>query len=72
MTNRGHKVHLDVDPTACTGLGMCAVVAPGLIELDEWGFPLLPKESLADAPARTAARAVRACPRRALSLREAD
>ena len=32
---------LRVDPTACTGHGLCAELLPELITLDEWGYPIL-------------------------------
>lgn len=30
---------LEIDPAACDGVGICAVVAGEVITLDEWGFP---------------------------------
>lgn len=75
-------VRLRVDMVACEGIGQCALVAPGLVELDRWGFPMLvddrrPAGAARGASARTdrghdaaARRAVRACPRRALWLEE--
>jgi ferredoxin len=56
-----------VDRIACTGHGLCADLLPELIELDEWGYPIV----LGDVPyglARHARRAVRACPELALRL----
>ena len=32
---------LRLDPTACTGHGLCADLLPERIELDEWGFPII-------------------------------
>lgn len=63
---------LRVDMVACEGIGQCALVAPGLVELDRWGFPVVRHGGAGDASAGPAARrAVRACPRRALWLEEA-
>ncbi|GEN81123.1 ferredoxin [Actinotalea fermentans] len=75
---------LRVDMVACDGIGQCALVAPGLVELDRWGYPVVREDAGTDddrsarraaAAARRAAaaarRAVRACPRRALWLEEA-
>ena len=63
---------LALDPTACDGRGLCADAAPGLIALDEWGFPLLPGGGLrADVTADRlgeARDAVQACPALALHL----
>ena len=58
---------LRVDWPACQGRGLCHEVAPDLIELDEWGYPLVrgqvPPHLRADAR-----QAVRVCPRLALRL----
>ena len=59
---------LRVDFIACDGRGLCAEALPGLITLDDWGFPIIserdvPPRLLADARAT-----VRACPRLALRL----
>ena len=57
-----------MDFIACDGRGLCAEALPGLITLDDWGFPIVrgqavPPRLLADARAT-----VRACPRLALRL----
>ena len=59
---------LVVDPIACDGRGLCAELLPGLITLDDWGFPVI---SVSDVPADLAgevAAVVRLCPRLALRL----
>ena len=33
---------LRVDPIACRAHGLCAEELPGVIVLDEWGYPMLP------------------------------
>ncbi|HKD89625.1 MAG TPA: ferredoxin [Streptosporangiaceae bacterium] len=58
---------LQVDPIACTGHGMCADLLPELIELDEWGYPIL-ADSVPPDLAAHARRAVNACPALALRL----
>ncbi|WP_456847379.1 ferredoxin [Cellulomonas sp. P5_C6] len=61
---------LRVDPVACEGIGLCAQISAA-VSLDRWGYPVLgPVVDGADA--RTASRAVRACPRRALWLEPVD
>jgi len=60
---------LSVDPVACDGIGMCAHLAPDLIAVDSWGYPLLPDHPLDRRTRKQAERAVAACPRRALFLR---
>jgi ferredoxin len=57
-----------VDPIACEGVGMCALMAPHLIRLDPWGFPLLPRAPLNDNQERQARKAESSCPKRALYL----
>ncbi len=60
-----------VNPIACDGYGHCAELAPDLVRLDEWGYPVLRREpvALADLAARDSARyAVRGCPRQALRI----
>ena len=58
---------LAIDPIACTGHGLCADLLPELIELDEWGYPILPA-SIPPGLAAHARRAVSACPTLALRL----
>jgi ferredoxin len=59
---------LRVNPIACDGRGLCTEIAPELIRLDDWGYPIVqpgpvPPGMLADAEA-----AVRICPLLALRL----
>ena len=57
---------LRLDPVACDGVGMCAHLAPDVVVLDAWGYPMLPAHPLAGARERQANRAIRGCPRAAL------
>ncbi len=63
---------LVLDPTTCDGRGLCHYAAPDLIELDEWGYPLLRGGRLTMAVSRDelsdARAAVEACPVLALHL----
>ena len=59
---------LRVDIVACDGVGICAHLAPDIVRVDSWGFPILTDEPLTGAERRQAQAAVRACPRRALFL----
>ena len=59
---------LRVDPVACDGIGMCAHVAPRLVGVDSWGYPVVDGSPLSPRAARAAAAAVASCPRRALFL----
>ncbi len=57
---------LRVNPVACDGVGICAHLAPGLITVDLWGYPIVNPEPLDDRTRRQARAAAAACPRRAL------
>jgi ferredoxin len=57
---------LRVDPVACEGVGICAHLAPRLVTVDSWGYPIVPSEPLTGADRRSAELAVAGCPRRAL------
>jgi ferredoxin len=63
------SARLRVDPIACEGHGLCAEILPELIDLDEWGYPLL-REGGAIPPALEAhARyAADVCPTLALLI----
>jgi methionine sulfoxide reductase heme-binding subunit len=63
-------MRLRVDPTTCTGHGLCAELLPELIALDRWGYPLLADQAVAASLLGRARRAVTDCP--ALALRLAD
>lgn len=58
---------LELNPIACDGHGLCADLLPELIELDEWGYPMIDGRVPAGL-AGHARRAVRACPALALKL----
>ena len=57
-----------VDPVACDAYGYCAELVPELISLDEWGYPVLSPHPVPPRLIKAARRAVRDCPRRAISL----
>jgi ferredoxin len=59
---------LRVDPTACAGHGLCAELAPELVALDEWGYPIVTDRPVPRVLDRTARRAVADCPALALAL----
>lgn len=59
---------LGIDRIACQGRGLCAELLPERIELDEWGYPVIPDRTI-PAPLLThARRAVAGCPVLALRL----
>ena len=63
---------LVLDPTACTGRGLCHEAAAHLIDLDEWGYPLLPghtlRTELTPSQVKSARDATLSCPRLALHI----
>lgn len=66
--SRSPAARLAVDPVSCGGVGLCAQLAPGVVELDRWGYPLVADRLGSDAEHDLAVRAVRGCPRRALAV----
>lgn len=60
-------LRLELDPIACDGHGLCADLLPELIELDEWGYPMI-NDRVPAGLAGHARRAVSACPALALKL----
>lgn len=65
-TRPATELRLRVDPVACDGIGLCAHLAPSVVELDRWGYPVVAGHDLGRGEAGEARAAVRACPRRAL------
>jgi ferredoxin len=62
------KNQLRVDPTVCSGHGLCAELLPELIRLDEWGYPIVADRPVPHGLHREARRAVAGCPALALAL----
>jgi len=61
---------LRVNPIACAGHGVCAELLPELIELDPWGYPIVPPGELIDDELPLARRAVASCPALALIMQK--
>jgi ferredoxin len=62
---------LKVDWPACKAHGLCHELLPEAVGLDEWGFPIVDRESLRGLRLDDAKRAVAACPTLALRLVDA-
>ena len=66
------KARLHIDWTRCDGHGSCAELLPGVLDTDDWGFPIArsgEKEPTIRAhDAAAASHAVRSCPVMALRL----
>ena len=65
---RRNAVHLHVNPVACDGVGICSHLAPDLITVDSWGYPIVNPRPLRRSDRRSAEGAANACPRRALYI----
>ena len=63
-----NEVRLSVDMTKCRGSGMCALIFEDGIELDRFGFPIIPSGLLEGRLRRRAIRASKACPHGALAV----
>jgi ferredoxin len=61
---------LRVNPIACDAHGLCAELVPELIQLDEWGYPIVSDEPIPRDLERQARQAVSMCPRLALLIEE--
>jgi ferredoxin len=66
------SIHLRVNPILCDAYGHCAELLPELIELDEWGYPVIADGPVPGGLEREARRAVSLCPRLALLLEQRD
>ena len=65
---RATRAELVLDRIACDGFGMCAELLPELIELDDWGYPIVAAGGVPDELLEHARRAVKVCPVLALRL----
>ena len=68
MAERAKRLRLRLDPTACDGIGLCAHLAPTLVRVDSWGYPIIADTPLDDVTEKRARAAATACPRRALEV----
>jgi ferredoxin len=62
------RLTIAVDRIKCDGHGVCADLLPEMIELDEWGYPIVRPGAIAAAALPHARRAVSGCPTLALRL----
>ena len=63
---------LRVDWIRCDGFGLCGDLAPDVIALDDWRYPIIRKARIPWSKVDDARRAVDCCPMRALSLVDPD
>jgi ferredoxin len=70
--SRRRTLQLRLDPIGCDGHGLCADHLPELIELDDWGYPVLRSDEVPPELEAAARRALSACPKLALAVRRAS
>ena len=61
-----------IDRTRCDGHRLCAELLPELIQLDDWGYPIIAPGPVPAHLVDHARRAVAACPVLALRLKPAS
>ena len=66
MRRRSGGFVLSVNPILCDGYGHCGELAPDLVHMDEWGYPIVADEPIPRELARETRMAVSMCPRLAL------
>jgi ferredoxin len=71
MNRKPDHFVLRVDPILCDGFAHCHELAPELVQVDEWGYPIIherPTPVSELALLQSARLAVRGCPRQALRI----
>ena len=75
VRRRSGSFVLKVNPILCDGFGHCHELAPELVDVDEWGYPIVATEPVAlsnSGVLQSARYAVRGCPRQALSIERSN
>ena len=62
------KEFIRINPILCDAHGHCAELLPEMIELDEWGYPIVADGPIPSDLAKDARRAASMCPRLALLI----
>ena len=68
--SRAPEFKLRVDWILCDGYGLCGDLLPDLIELDEWRYPIVPREPIDGQLRHDAQRAIDCCPMKALAFEQ--
>jgi len=71
MNRKPDHFVLRVNPILCDGFGHCHELAPELVQVDEWGYPIIHDELTPTSELtllKSARLAVRGCPRQALRI----
>lgn len=61
---------LRIDWIRCDGYGLCGDLAPDVIELDEWRYPIIAEAGIPPGKLNDVKRAADCCPMKALSIVE--
>jgi ferredoxin len=69
MGTQTTAVEIAFDRIRCDGFRMCAELLPELIELDDWGYPIVAPGQVPEPLLEHARRAAAVCPVLALQLR---
>ena len=56
------RARLRLDPIMCHAHGLCAELLPEMVQLDEWGYPIVGDPEVPPALRAQARRAAAACP----------
>ena len=64
-----NQARLLLNPVACDGFGACAELFPEWIAADKWGYPVISGDPIPSQLIQHAERAVKACPKLALTIR---
>jgi ferredoxin len=70
--NGRSETWLRVDWIRCDGYGLCGDLAPGVIDLDEWRYPIVRPGPVDRRDLDVVRRAADCCPTRALILQKVD
>lgn len=62
------EYRLGLDPIACRAHGLCGELLPELVELDEWGYPIISHHQIGPGLLSEVRATVAACPTLALRL----
>jgi ferredoxin len=68
LAPRHRSPRLAVDRIRCDGRGLCAELLPELIDLDDWGYPIIRESAIPPSLETLARRAVASCPVLALRI----
>ena len=71
MSSGDGLITIAIDRISCDGSGLCAELLPELIELDDWGYPIVRQRVVPDDLVGHARRAADLCPVLAFRLRSA-